>query len=553
MAFWERRTRSGPLLRALCVAFGVLLAIAGPWNALAFDARHIEPSVYKIYSFIPEEGNQYSISSGSGFLVSGRRQVVTNVHVVEGGERIYIAFLEKGEAKLVEARRTESRPDVDLALLEAREDLPGIPLTLGEYEPDKLAEVIAIGFPGAANLNKELVPETDVRGVPLTDLESTLTTGIVSRMTFTNLKLNPGQLVSARTVQHNSAINPGSSGGPLLDACGNVVGINTLQGVNAQGLFFSIHVSELARFLGDAKLRYASTTRPCAKGAFASAFAPLFVGLTAALALAATLFFFRRENAVAVIGAAAARLTSHPSVVEAREHIRGLMLRLSSAGGAPAALYLRRENGGPSLRLDAGDRPRIVGRGPGVDIVVADDTVSKVHASLAYDRGTRRLRVRDLGSSNGTFVDGARVSSADASIGAHLRLGTVDYTLAFEPAEEEDAAGGWMLSGFDASGRAVQFTLEPTRDPRGSAKTTAWTLGRDPSRADFVIDDPSVSSLHAEFVFESGDILRLRDAGSMNGTHIDGQSIGKNTVTLDTAGQDIAFGAARLRLSRRAS
>lgn len=547
MAFGNRRTCGGLPMRAICVALCVLLANA----ALAFDARHIEPSVYKIYSFIPEDGNQYSISSGSGFLVSGQRQVVTNVHVVEGGERIYIAFLERGEAKLVEARRTESRPDVDLALLEAREDLPGIPLTLGAYEPDKLAEVIAIGFPGAANLNKELVPETDVRGVPLTDLESTLTTGIVSRMTFTNLKLNPGQLVSARTVQHNSAINPGSSGGPLLDACGNVVGINTLQGVNAQGLFFSIHASELARFLGEAKLRYASTSRPCAKGAFASAFVPLFVSLTATLALAA-IFFFRREASLAILRSTAASVANWPAIAQARERVRGMIHLRSSKEAAPASLYLHRESGGPSLRLDASDRPRIVGRGPGVDIVVADDTVSKVHASLAYDGAAARLRVRDLGSSNGTFVDGARVSSTEASIGARLRLGTVDYTVAFEPAEE-NPAGGWMLSGFDASGRAVQFSLEPARDPKGGVKPTAWTLGRDPSRADFVIDDPSVSSLHAELVFEAGDILRVRDAGSMNGTHIDGQSIGKSMVTLDTAGQDIAFGAARLRLSRRAS
>ena len=551
MAFWNRVTCGGLPMRAICVTLGILLANAAVLAAHAFDARHIEPSVYKIYSFIPEEGNQYSISSGSGFLVSGQRQVVTNVHVVEGGERIYIAFLEKGEAKLVEARRTESRPDVDLALLEAREDLPGIPLTLGEYEPDKLADVIAIGFPGAANLNKELVPETDVRGVPLTDLESTLTTGVVSRMTFTNLKLNPGQVVSARTVQHNSAINPGSSGGPLLDACGNVVGINTLQGVNAQGLFFSIHAKELARFLSEAKLRYASTSRPCTKGAFASAFLPLFVSLTAALALAAV-FFFRRENAVAVIRSTAAQLASWPAIGQARERISGLIHRISSEQGAPAALYLRRETGGPSLRLDASDRPRIIGRGPGVDIIVADDTVSKVHASLAYDRKALHLRVRDLGSSNGTFLNGERVASAEAAIGARLRLGTVDYTVSSEPAEESATAGGWMLSGFDTSGRAVQFTLEPARDPEGAVKPTAWTLGRDPSRADFVIDDPSVSSLHAELVFETGDILRLRDAGSMNGTHIDGQSIGKNTVTLDTAGQDIAFGAARLRLSRRA-
>ena len=551
MAFWNGRTCVGRAMRAVCVALAILLANAVPPAAWAFDARHIEPSVYKIYSFVPEEGNQYSISSGSGFLVSGQRQVVTNVHVVEGGERIYIAFLEKGEAKLVEARRTESRADVDLALLEAREDLPGIPLTLGEYEPDKLADVIAIGFPGAANLNKELVPETDVRGVPLTDLESTLTTGVVSRMTFTNLKLNPGQLVSARTVQHNSAINPGSSGGPLLDACGRVVGINTLQGVNAQGLFFSIHASELARFLGEAKLRYASTSRPCTKGVFASAFVPLAVGLTATLALAAV-FFFRRESALAIIRSTAESLAAWPAIAQAKERVRALVDRKWGGAGSPSALYLHPESGGPILRLEQSDRPRVVGRGPGVDIAVPDDTISKVHASLAYDRAAGLVRVRDLGSSNGTFVDGERIASADAAIGARLRLGTVGYTISSEPADQADASG-WMLSGFDASGRALQFALEPARDPKGRAKPTAWTLGRDPTRADFVIDDPSVSSLHAELMFEPGDVLRLRDAGSMNGTHVDGASIGESTVILETAGQDIAFGAARLRLSRLAS
>lgn len=552
MAFYNGRTRGALPMGAACAALlGVLLAVVAAGAALAFDARDIEPSVYKIYSFVPEDGNQYSISSGSGFLVSGRRQVVTNVHVVEGGERIYIAFLEKGEAKLVEARRTQSRPDVDLALLEAREDLPGVPLTLGEYEPDKLADVIAIGFPGAANLNKELVPETDVRGVPLTDLESTLTTGVVSRMTFTNLKLNPGQLVSARTVQHNSAINPGSSGGPLLDACGYVVGINTLQGVNAQGLFFSIHASELARFLGEANLRYASTSRSCAKGAFTSAFVPLFVGLTGALALA-VVWVFRRERALAVIGSARATLADWPVMARANELVGAWMQRRAAGNSLPPALYLRPEKGGPAVRLGAGDRARIVGRGPGVDVVVPDDTVSKVHASVAYDRATGRLRVRDLGSSNGTFVDGERIASAEAAIGARLRLGTVDYTISPDPTDET-AAGGWMLSGFDASGRAVQFTLEPERDPQGRVTPTVWTLGRDPARAGFVIDDPSVSSLHAELTVEADDVLRLRDAGSMNGTRIDGESIGERTVILDTAGQDIAFGTARLRLSRLAT
>ena len=549
MAFRNQGTFGRLSMRLVWCVLGVMIAGAAPRVVLAVDARHVEPSVYKIYSFIPEEGDQYSISSGSGFLVSGQRHVVTNVHVVEGGERIYIAFLEGGEAKLVEARRTESRPGADLALLEAREDLPGAPLALGAYEPDKLADVIAIGFPGAANLNKELVPETDARGVPLTDLESTVTTGVVSRMTFTNLKLNAGQLVTARTVQHNSAINPGSSGGPLLDACGQVVGINTLQGVNAQGLFFSIHASELTRFLDETKVPYAATTRPCTKGHFASTLVPLAVGLSATLALAAFLVW-RRGGPSEVLASVSEALASLPALARVREGLAGWR-GSPPAEGPPPVLCLRPVNGGPVIRLDVNGRARSVGRGPGVDIVVPDDTVSKLHASFVYDRAAGRVRVTDLGSSNGTYLDGVRIAMAEAGAGARLRLGTVDFTVSPETAADA-AASGWMLSGFDPAGRALQFELKPARDDTGRFQPTTWTLGRDPGRADLVIDDPSVSSRHAEISFAPGEPLRLRDVGSMNGTHVDGESIGEASVPLETTGQEVVFGLARLRLSRLA-
>jgi pSer/pThr/pTyr-binding forkhead associated (FHA) protein len=235
------------------------------------------------------------------------------------------------------------------------------------------------------------------------------------------------------------------------------------------------------------------------------------------------------------------------------------MRYLALRGSAPSGtLCLRPVDGGPMIHLDEGGRPRTIGRGPGADLIVDNDTVSKVHARLAYDRNADRIRVTDLGSSNGTFLNGARINEADASSGALLRLGTVEYTVAREdrPADALPVAAGsgWMLSGFDPSGRAIQFELRPATDPGSGRELPAtWTFGRDPSRANFVIDDSSVSSLHAQLMFNPGEALMLRDMGSMNGTRLDGENVGKRTLTLRDTGQEISFGLATLRLSRLTS
>ncbi|MGE3229692.1 MAG: FHA domain-containing protein [Hyphomicrobium sp.] len=552
MQFDNRGKSCGQFRRWGALAAAIALAVLGPGASRAFDASRVEPSVYKIYTFIPEPNKQYGVSSGSGFLISGRRHVVTNFHVVEGGEHVYIALRDGRELKMVEARPVERRPNVDLAILEAREDLPGEPLTLGEYEPEKLAEVIAIGFPGAANLNKD-------QGGALTDLDSTVTTGVVSRMTFTNLKVSDTQTLSARTVQHNSAINPGNSGGPLFDACGNVVGVNTLQGLNSQGLFFSIHAGEVARFLRELDIPFASTKRGCTGGAFSLGIVPMAFGLTAALALAAAVFMVSTGRAPAWLAAVPARLTELAKLRPAAAN-KGKAQRLSKVplSGPAFALSLRPVAGGVPIRLDEGGRAVTIGRGPGADITVASDTVSKIHARVAFDKSAGRIRVTDLNSSNGTYLNGARIREVDAGPGASLRFGALEFTVAretrVEPAASAGPGAGWMLSGFDPSGRALQFELRLDVDPASKSERPAtWTFGRDPGRANFIIDDGSVSSLHAQLMYNPGEALMLRDMGSMNGTRLDGENIGTRAVALGDTRHEIAFGLATLRLSRLTS
>ena len=122
------------------------------------------------------------------------------------------------------------------------------------------------------------------------------------------------------------------------------------------------------------------------------------------------------------------------------------------------------------------------------------------------------------------------------------------------------AAGGGRAaapqSGLDAvgfrslrTGAAVRAAAAGAERPRGGSATT-WTIGRDRNRAQFVIDDDSVSGAHAQIVYDARQGLTLRDLGSTNGTRLDGTVLGTRVATLSDTGQEITFGAAKLRLSR---
>jgi pSer/pThr/pTyr-binding forkhead associated (FHA) protein len=134
-----------------------------------------------------------------------------------------------------------------------------------------------------------------------------------------------------------------------------------------------------------------------------------------------------------------------------------------------------------------------------------------------------------------------------AHVGDELRFGTAEFRLAAgaPPASTGAPLTGWMLSGFDPTGRAVQFELRPSFGVGAS-----WTLGRDRARAQLVIDDSSVSGAHAQFTYLPAQGLSLRDLGSTNGTRVDGKDLGTGAVALSEVGHEIAFGAAKLRLSR---
>jgi pSer/pThr/pTyr-binding forkhead associated (FHA) protein len=287
---------------------------------------------------------------------------------------------------------------------------------------------------------------------------------------------------------------------------------------------------------------------------------PLIIGMAATLAVVAVVFAWRGGAAVGAVGQYVSR------------RLTGLRPRANQPSGrkAPgepanqlnwaqtaAALSLQPVAGGKGFALEVG-RTAVVGRGRQCEIPIEDDTVSSAHARLEVNAQGQRVTVTDLHSSNGTCINGSRINSGQAQVGDVLRFGSAEFKLvagavAAAPNGGRGAAPvdhAWMLSGFDPSGRAVQFELRPPAPNGHAADGTTWTIGRDRNRAQFVIDDDSVSGAHAQIIYDVRQGLSLRDLGSTNGTRLDGTVLGTRIAPLSDTGQEITFGAAKLRLSR---
>ncbi len=145
------------------------------------------------------------VASGSGVVLDEEGHVLTNNHVVEGGEQIQVSFESEGQMYPAEVVGTE--PNSDLALLKV--DAPASklhPLKLGDSSKMEVGDpVVAIGNPF--------------------DLQRTVTSGIVSALQR-EIQAPDGVTIN-NVIQTDAAINPGNSGGPLINAEGEVIGINS--------------------------------------------------------------------------------------------------------------------------------------------------------------------------------------------------------------------------------------------------------------------------------------------------------------------------------------
>jgi S1-C subfamily serine protease len=169
---------------------------------------------------------QQGTATGSGFVVDKDGTIITNAHVVDGASRVTVSFEEGGEA--IEADVKGVDDDADIAVLKINPEGRNLTvLPLGDSSKLNVGDpVVAIGNPFG--------------------LQRTVTTGIVSAL---QRQVDaPSGFPISDVIQTDASINPGNSGGPLLNAKGEVIGINsqiaTGGGQGSVGIGFAVPIDQ---------------------------------------------------------------------------------------------------------------------------------------------------------------------------------------------------------------------------------------------------------------------------------------------------------------------
>lgn len=419
------------------------------WPAAAIEpttvARMVEPSMVQV--LVEGPAGRFS---GSGFVVSAEGHVATTYHVlrphIEADWEILVLESGAAPADRRSATLVAAYPEEDLAVLKV-EGLERTPATLSEADlelPAQGSEIFAIGFPAAGERLS-------------TEAGMSFTAGMANRIFVGAWTADSARI---RIIQHSAATNPGNSGGPVVNPCGQVVGVNTEREMAVlvtptglplvydviQGVFFASHVSVLVEKLKELNVPYRGSSKVCrVVFGVASTNYPWYAaaGVTVLLVLALLLVkhWPRRVIHVVVVGRDAARnraralghLVLHPRSGTRPRKITWRLRCDATEGGRPIDIVIDEDD------LRRAPHGLVIGSDTACDRCLAADGIDRRHAQLVPLGG--ELGVKDLHSKTGTAVDAKPVDPKNGAAplrpGAELRLGNLVFRVERRPSSED--------------------------------------------------------------------------------------------------------------------
>lgn len=400
------------------IAFFTGLAVCGwVWGS---DLAHVEKAT--VLLAIADKDGEF-VGHGTGFLITDQGHFVTNEHVIDGAEKI--AVFGVGIPKGVLARVIWADKKLDLAIVKTEEDVSSIgPITLFSRAPPQAIDVYAYGYPGTQFEHMRIFSEVSLEGPPTT------TKGIISR-TFKGSE-------KGLLIQHSSEIRRGNSGGPLVNKCGHVVGINTFGwSADEEGQdYFAVSSTELIEKIGS-RIPGMGFSDQCDNGIAegrSSATASEAIVSDIPSDIDSKTFFV----AIALLASLAVIVVSIQRSHEKHARVAGVTSvnepPRTASDGASVLLQLSGfdQYGKPlSLSVTEGSvlekRGYVLGRSLSFsDLAINHKRLSRAHVWITRDRG--QVLAADLNSTNGTYLNGRRLRSfetAQISPGDELRLADI--------------------------------------------------------------------------------------------------------------------------------
>ena len=407
-----RKSRSHAIMLIITFLFAMCFSVAANSETAIGVA---DKSVVRVISRI---GQNYA--SGTGFVVASSGIVATNNHVIADADEVIILVKQSnGEPIELRAYVNWRSVDYDLALLNVPK-LTIPPIIFFTPLPTKGSQVTSIGYPGVADR-----PDRNLQNIA----ESTVTQGVLGRIILSTWSRGGQQL---NILQHGAAVNRGNSGGPLLDACGRVVGVNTAkalgrietgpsggQTVNqSDGIYFASHIAVLIDAMKQQGVSPTLTLENCLPNVSTNTEKPnsnssylitlwslpiaVLIGL---IAIGLGILVVTKKQTIVFETFTQYKkrsnnnfTTNASKALEVNLKIRGqttsnklVIINLDSKSCQKKNLIIGRDKSQCDLQID-------------------DPTISRRHASISFIG--KEWIIVDLGSTNGTFVDGVRVTNS---------------------------------------------------------------------------------------------------------------------------------------------